>query len=90
MATIIIKRRWKWIGHVLRKEPDGITKRALYYTQEGKGKRGRPKVTWRRTVEAEMMHLKESWNSLQKTATDRHRWRALVIALHAKGVMGSK
>jgi hypothetical protein len=36
MATIITKRRWKWIGHVLRKEPDDTTKTALYWTPEGK------------------------------------------------------
>ena len=47
MATMITKRRWKWIGHVLRKEPDDTTKIALYWTPEGKRKRGRPKVIWR-------------------------------------------
>jgi hypothetical protein len=90
MATIITKRRWKWIGHVLRKEPDDTNKIALYGTPEGKRKRGRPKVIWRRTVEAEIKRMKESWNSFQKTARDRHRWRALVAALLAKGVMSSK
>jgi hypothetical protein len=58
------------IGHVLRKEPDDTTKIALYWTPEGKRKRGRPKVTWRRTVEAELKDMKESWNSLQKQETD--------------------
>jgi hypothetical protein len=46
MATIITKRCWKWIENVLRKEPDDITKTALYWTPEGKRKRGRPKITW--------------------------------------------
>jgi hypothetical protein len=41
-------------------------------------------------MEAEMKHLKESWNSLQKTARDRQKQRALLASLHAKGVMGSK
>jgi hypothetical protein len=40
MATIITKRRWKWIGHVLRKEPDDTTKIALYWTPEGKREDG--------------------------------------------------
>jgi hypothetical protein len=88
MATIITKR-WKWIGHVLIKEPDDTTKIACTGHQREK-ERVRPKVTWQRTVEAEIKHMKESWNSLQKTARDRHRWRALVAALHAKGIMGSK
>jgi hypothetical protein len=34
--------------------------------------------------------MKERWNSLQKTARYRQKRRALVAALHTKGIMGSK
>jgi hypothetical protein len=44
MATIITKRRWKWIGHVLRKEPDDITKTAL--DTRGKKKERTVKSPW--------------------------------------------
>ena len=51
LESIIMRRRWRWIGRVLRKEPGNITRTALYWTPEGKRKRGRPKNTWRRIVE---------------------------------------
>ena len=54
METIIIGWRWRWIGHVMRREQDNITCTALHWTPEGKCKRGRPRNTWRRTVEAEL------------------------------------
>ncbi|XP_041367019.1 snake venom metalloproteinase BaP1-like [Gigantopelta aegis] len=50
----IFTRRWKWIGHVLRKDDTSITRTAVRWTPEGKRKRGRPKTTWRPTVEIEM------------------------------------
>ena len=47
METIIIRRRWRWIRHVLRKESGYITRTVLHWTPQGKRKRGRPKNTWR-------------------------------------------
>ena len=46
MRTIIMRRRRRWMGHVLRKKSDNITRIALHWTPEGKRKRGRPKHTW--------------------------------------------
>jgi hypothetical protein len=83
MKTIIMRRRWKWIGHVLRKESTSITRVALHWTPEGRRKRGRPKNTWRRTVEGEMKTMNHTWGTIQKLAQDRQRWRTLVAALHA-------
>ena len=54
METIIIGWRWRWIGHVMRREHDNITCTALHWIPEGKCKRGRPRNTWHRTVEAEL------------------------------------
>jgi hypothetical protein len=41
-------RRWKWIGHTLRKATNNITKQALEWNPQGKRKRRRPKNSWRR------------------------------------------
>ena len=49
----IKRRRWKLIGHVLRKSENENTRIALTWTPVGKRKRGSPKETWRRTVERE-------------------------------------
>jgi hypothetical protein len=52
-SKVIKVRRWKWIGHVLRLHPDRHARTALTWTPEGRRKKGRPKETWRRTVERE-------------------------------------
>ena len=84
MDTIIMRRRWNWIGHILRREPDSIPRIALHWTPEGKRKRGRPKTTWRRTVEEEMKTMDLTWGSVQKLAQNRQEWRTFVAALHAR------
>ena len=71
MATILLKRRWKWIGHVIRKDNASHTKTALHWTPEGKRKRGRPKITWRRTVEGELKSLGHTWGTVGRMAKDR-------------------
>ncbi|XP_013400983.1 uncharacterized protein LOC106166864 [Lingula anatina] len=71
ISEIIRTRRWKWIGHVLRKDPNSTTKVAMYWTPEGHRKRGSTKTTWRRTVEAELKQLGESWGTIQHLARDR-------------------
>ncbi|KAI4896154.1 hypothetical protein NFI96_009623 [Prochilodus magdalenae] len=83
MTTILMKKRWRWIGHVIRGRSNSITKTALHWTPEGKRKRGRPKNTWRRTVEAEMKTLNHSWGTVGKLAQDRQKWRTFVAALRA-------
>ena len=85
MNEILLKRRWKWIGHTLRKEPDHISRIALHWTPEGKRKRGRPRNTWRRTVEAEMKDWNETWGTITRRAQNRDDWRSFVAALIASG-----
>jgi hypothetical protein len=46
----IIKRKFRWIGHTLRKEDGEIPKAALLWNPQGSRKRGRPKYSWRRFV----------------------------------------
>ena len=41
MVTIITRKRWRWIGHVLRKDANSITKVAIHWIPEGKRKHGR-------------------------------------------------
>lgn len=67
MDTIITKRRYRWIGHVLRKDPHSTSRTTLHRTYpRGEEKEGQPKTS-RRTVETEM---------------DRQEWRKFVAALH--------
>ena len=64
MATILMRRRWRWIGHVTRQEAS-IAKTAMHWTPEGKRKRGRPKITWRRTVEKEIKEMGKTWEGIK-------------------------
>ncbi len=86
----IIMRRWRWIGHVMRKSIDDITRTALHWTPEGKRKRGRPQNTWWRTVEGEIKDLNHTWGTIQKLAQDRKEWKTFVAALCARRHNGQK
>jgi hypothetical protein len=43
-------RKWRWIGHTLRKGDESIEKEALDWKPQGVGVRGRPKQTIKKTV----------------------------------------
>ena len=87
VSTQIRKRRWRNIGHILRMSPESHQRTALRWTPDGRRNRGRPKETWRRTVEKELKSMKlTSWEATAAAANDRNRWRDLINspALHIK------
>ena len=53
MATEVKHRRHRWLGHVLRMEQKGISKKGLRWNPPGKRKQGRPKMTMRKTFEGD-------------------------------------
>ena len=83
ISEMIKMRRWKWIGHVHRMGATSIPKIAMRWTPAGKRNRGRPKETWRRSVEKEMKERGWTWGRIQNMAADRQRWRSSVKALCA-------
>ncbi|XP_065261993.1 MOB kinase activator 3B [Emys orbicularis] len=89
MSTIIARRRWRWIGHVLQMEIDSITRVAIRWTPEGKRKRGHLKTAWQRAVEAELKNQGHSWGTIERLARNRQEWRNFIAALAATGVMGT-
>ena len=75
-------RRWKYIGHILRREKTDNTKIALTWAPEGKRSRGRPRETWRRTVERERNEMGwKDWRAAEKVANERPKWKSLCLAL---------
>jgi hypothetical protein len=38
-------------------------------------RRGRPKRTWRRTIEDEIRNTRRSWNEVKEIAGDRNAWK---------------
>ena len=86
----ICKRRWGWIGHTLRKPPDTITRQALRWNPQGKRKRGRPKNTWRRDLDADIRKMGYTWGQVEKAAQDRGKWKATVGGLCSRRSDGHK
>jgi len=79
ISTIVKKRGWQWIGHVLRMDNNRNARTALDWAPEGKRQRGRPKETWRGTVEKERKQLGlNTWAEATIQAQDRSKWRELV------------
>ena len=90
MATILMRRRWRWIGHVTHQETP-ITKTALHWTPKGLKAKERPPEdhAWRRTVEKEMKQMGKTWNSIQVMAKNRQVWRDFTLLPYTpRGVMG--
>ncbi|XP_078603943.1 uncharacterized protein LOC144877771 [Branchiostoma floridae x Branchiostoma japonicum] len=77
----IRRRKWRWIGHTLRKPPSSITRTVLEWNPQGKRRRGRPRLSWRRGVKKDLEHADTTWQETKKTAGDRRRWRRLTEAL---------
>ena len=71
----IKKRKFRWIGHTLRKEDGEVPKAALLWNPQGSRKRERPKTSWRRSVTKE---VGRSWNELRFLAAYRQKWKELI------------
>ena len=69
------------LGHTLRKPSTSITRQALSWNPQGKRKRGRPRNSWRRDLEADIKRLGLTWSQLERKAQDRDSWRTLVGGL---------
>ncbi|MBN3275678.1 CFDP2 protein, partial [Polyodon spathula] len=77
----ILQRRWRWIGYTLCKPASSTTRQALTWNPQGKRKRGRPRNTWRRDLEADMKRTGHTWGQLERLAQDRDGWRVFVGGL---------
>ena len=54
MERELKNRKWRWIGHTLRRPRESITRQGLWWNPQGSRARGRPRNTWRRETEKEM------------------------------------
>ena len=73
------RRRWRWLGFVLRMKPTAHARIALTWTPGGRRKGRRPKTTWRRTVMEELKNaeywLQESHKTSPKQSDlEEPRW----------------
>ena len=78
----IFRRRWTFIGHILRMDPNKHPKTVVTWAPEGRQSRGRSKKTWSRTVEKERTALGfSSWSETAVAAWERAAWRGRVSGL---------
>ena len=76
LSETIRERRWRFIGHILRRDQRSHVRVALIWKPEGKRRRGRPKETWRRTIERELKLFGwGTWREAHQAAQDRAVWR---------------
>ena len=81
VAKQILRRKWGWIGHTLRKPASSTTRQALTWNPQGKRKRGRPRNSWRRDTEAELKQQGTNWSGMTRAAQNRVRWLGVVDGL---------
>ena len=81
VETTIKRRKWRWIGHTLRKAPNNTTRMAMEWNPQGRRSRGRPKQSWRRTVSKELENIGRTWGEAKLLANNKIRWKAMVEAL---------
>ena len=74
----LMRDRWRWMGHIHRTEPDRIIREAARWEPVGTRRIGRPRPTWRRTMQRE---AGDTFASVSDEAQDRGGWRNYVEAL---------
>ncbi|KAI8480338.1 Protein of unknown function (DUF3736) [Branchiostoma belcheri] len=86
LSITITERRMRYAGHVLRMTSDRHAKTSMFWKPEGKRKRGRPKLTWRRTLQKDLESKGVSLKDAESLAKDRAEWRRLAAqcALHGR------
>jgi len=62
------KRRLRWFGHVERIKNASHARQALHWIPTEKGKRGRPRITWRDRIMKDECDM--GWNLLKQKWTD--------------------
>jgi hypothetical protein len=73
--------KWEWIGYTLQKPNNDLTREALDWNPAGVRGRGRPVMTWRRTLDEEVNRMGKSRKTVQELSRNRVRWRRFTEAL---------
>ena len=73
--------KFRWLGHVMRREPPSMLHEVVNYKVKGTRPRGRPRTTWLKSMDNQ---LKEKGSSMkdvmsQNLYQDRSAWRTLFV-----------
>ena len=84
MSKEVTQCRWRMIENILRQDQNNNCNIAITWAPEEKRRRGRPKATWKRTVEKQRAEAGwQSWAEGKTIAVNRDKWRDSVKALCA-------
>ena len=81
----ILQRRWRCLGHTLRKPPSKITRQALAWNPHEKRKRGRPCNSWRRDLEADVKSTGKNCKELERKQHRTESYGDNLLAAYAPG-----
>jgi len=76
MDDILSERRLRWFGHVIGMDQQRISQQALHWEVPGfmRGP-GRPRTTWRSTVNKDLSRMGLTWEEAEVAALNRPEWR---------------
>ena len=77
----IMKRKYGWIGHTLRRPTFEVHREALTWELAGSRRRGAPRLTWRRKLISELSEIGKTWEEIETLAQVRTHWRRFVNSL---------
>jgi hypothetical protein len=69
------------LGTLLRKYQNNITRQGLDWNPQGERRKGKPRITWKRTILAELQEQNVSWKEAKQMEKNRVRWQKFVMAL---------
>ena len=79
-SKVVGKRRLTWFGHVNRLHEDTPARKALQYAlADYNQRRGRPKLTWLKSVEKQLQEV-GSIDEIISLAKDRSKWNKIVTS----------
>jgi hypothetical protein len=81
VSTVIRRRRFGWLGHILRMSSESLNHTCLFYKASGYRRPGRPLLTIRRQFASELRDVDLTWEDAQGLAADRSAWRQFVESI---------
>ena len=77
LGDVLRVRRLGWFGHVVRREETEILGKTQHVVAPGQRPPGRPKKTWRRSMQEELASL----NLQEKHPQNRDQWKRVINRL---------
>ena len=72
-----VRSRLQWAGHVERMADDRLPKRAVELREQGRRRRGRPRLRWEDCVKRDVKKAGEEGDWKKKKTGDRGGWKRL-------------